>query len=106
MSKIVFLSSALGLALLGAATFRPAFAAGDAPPPPTCGKGEVYDEKAQKCVKKEGANLTDENYAAYALALAKAGRAPEALEILDLLKDQNTPQELSRLCHPQKRQGG
>ena len=105
MSKIVFLSSALGLALLGAATFRPAFAAGDAPPPPTCGKGEVYDEKAQKCVKKEGANLTDENYAAYALALAKAGRAPEALEVLDLLKDQNTPQALNYRGYATRKSG-
>lgn len=58
---------------------------------PVCKKGSVYDRKSQKCVKQSGANLTDENLADYAYALAKAERYQDALDVLDTVKDQNSP---------------
>lgn len=61
----------------------PAFAAG------------VYDRKSQKCVKQSGANLSDENLADNAYALAKAGRHQDALDVLDTVKDQNAPEVLN-----------
>ncbi len=62
---------------------------------PTCKKGEVYDKKTQKCVKKSSANITDDNRTDYAYSLAKAGRYDEALAMLDTLKDGNTAEALN-----------
>ncbi len=62
---------------------------------PVCKKGSVYDRKTQKCVKQSGANLSDDDLADYAYALAKAERYQEALEVLDTVKDQNSPEVLN-----------
>ena len=73
LKKSDMTAMALGLAL-GAASIVPAFAAGgggDPPPPPTCAKGQVYN------------------------ALAKQDRFQEALNVLDLLKNPNTPKALN-----------
>jgi Flp pilus assembly protein TadD len=89
-------SIALGTCLtLGAFTI-PVLAAGDSSSTtPTCKKGEIYDKKTQKCVKQQGANVTDENRADYAYSLAQEGRYEEALAMLDTLKDQNTAEALN-----------
>src|SRR6187402_1550166 len=79
-TAIRFASIALGACLTLGAFTVPVFAIGDdEAAPPTCKKGEVYDKKAKKCVKQSGANITDENRADYAYALAKEGRYEEAL---------------------------
>jgi len=61
----------------------------------TCDKGEVWDSKSQKCVKAENGVLPDEVLTDYAFALIKTGRYGEALGILDLLKNPNTPVALN-----------
>ena len=61
----------------------------------TCGKGEVWDSRNQKCVKAENGVLPDEGLTDYAFALVKAGRYGEALTVLNLLKDPNTPVALN-----------
>ncbi|PZM11929.1 tetratricopeptide repeat protein [Rhizobium tubonense] len=89
-------SIALGTCLTLGALSIPVFAIGDnESTTPTCKKGEIYDKKAKKCVKQQGANITDENRADYAYSLAKDGRYEEALAMLDTLKDQNTAEALN-----------
>ena len=61
----------------------------------TCSKGEVWDSKSQKCVKAENGVLPDQELTDYALALVKAGRYGEALAVLDLLENPNTPVALN-----------
>ena len=56
----------------------------------TCGSGEVWDSKSQKCVKAENGVLPDKVLAENAFALAKDERYEEALAVLDLLQDPNT----------------
>jgi tetratricopeptide (TPR) repeat protein len=85
-------AAALGLCLSLAG---PAFADGgggdnDRSDTPTCGKGEVWDSRSQKCVKAENEVLPDKNLTDYAYALIKARRYDEALAALDLLKNPNT----------------
>jgi tetratricopeptide (TPR) repeat protein len=61
---------------------------------PTCKKGEVYNQKTKKCMKRT-ADISDENVTDYAYALAKAHRYDEALAMLDTLKDPNTAEALN-----------
>jgi tetratricopeptide (TPR) repeat protein len=56
----------------------------------TCGSGEVWDSRSQKCVKAENGVLPDKALAENAFALAKAGRYEEALAVLNLLQEPNT----------------
>jgi len=89
-------SIALGACLTLGVFTVPVFAIGDdESAPPTCKKGEVYDKKQKKCVKQSSANITDENRADYAYALAKEGRYDEALAMLDTVKDQNNAEVLN-----------
>jgi tetratricopeptide (TPR) repeat protein len=90
------LGACLTLGTIGALTM-PAFAIGDdSSTTPTCKKGEIYDKKTGKCVKQQGANVTDENRADYAYSLAKKDhRYQEALEVLDTMKDPNTAEALN-----------
>jgi len=61
----------------------------------TCEKGQVWDARNQRCVVKRSGALPDRELTEYAYALAKAGRFQEALDILDLLQDSNTPRALN-----------
>jgi len=83
--------------VLGAVIALPALAAGgdNAPPPPTCSKGQVYSAKKKGCVKAERGALPDEQMTEYAYALAKSDRFAEAIETLDLLQDPNTARALN-----------
>src|ERR1700751_4400939 len=97
LKKSDMTAMALGL-VLGAAGIVPAFAAGgggDPPPPPTCAKGQVYNAKKNACVKAERGALPDEEMTQYAYALAKQDRFQEALNVLDLLDNPNTPRALN-----------
>ncbi|MDL2407531.1 hypothetical protein PY650_18025 [Rhizobium calliandrae] len=90
-------SVALGAGLVLGAFAVPVFAAGDnSSTTPTCKKGEIYDNKTKKCVKQQGANITDENRADYAYSLAKKDhRYEEALEVLDTMQNPNTAEALN-----------
>ena len=97
-TKAIRLASiALGASLTLGAFAIPAFAAGDdSSTTPTCKKGEIYDQKTKKCVKQQGANVTDENRADYAYSLAKKDhRYEEALAVLDTMKNPNTAEALN-----------
>jgi len=108
--------SAVGRGSLAAAAFTlglmlvaPAFADGgggsDDKSTPTCGKGEVWDSRSQKCVKAENGVMPDKNFADNAYALAKAGRYAEALAVLDLMKDPNTAVALNYRGYATRRMG-
>jgi tetratricopeptide (TPR) repeat protein len=87
----------LGFVLVAAVSV-PAFAAGgggNTPPPPTCAKGQVYNAKKNGCVKAERGVIPDEEMTEYAYALAKHDRFQEALNVLDLLENPNTPKALN-----------
>ena len=95
---------------LGMALGAPVFAdggdgGGNKPDPITCGKGEVWDSRNQKCVKAENGVLPDKNLADNAYALAKAGRYAEALAVLDLMKDPNTAVALNYRGYATRRMG-
>ena len=92
MRTEAFLVAAFGLCLIAAG---PALADGggsgnDNSNSTTCGKGQVWDSRSQKCVKAENGVLPDKALTDYAYALVKTGRYREALDVLDLLKDPNT----------------
>ncbi|GGC80731.1 tetratricopeptide repeat protein [Chelatococcus reniformis] len=62
----------------------------------TCPRGEVYSAGARQCVKARAGVMSDDALADYAYVLAKkAERYDEALEVLALVKDQNTPKVLN-----------
>jgi tetratricopeptide (TPR) repeat protein len=61
----------------------------------TCPRGQVWDTHKQRCIKAHAGVLPDDALADYAFALAKADRYAEALEVLDLVQDQNTPKALN-----------
>ena len=63
----------------------------DKPDATTCSKGQVWDSRSQKCVKAENGVLPDKELTDYAFALVRAGRYDEALAVLNLLKNPNTP---------------
>ncbi len=90
------LAAAFGICLIAAG---PAYADGgggnDNSNTTTCGKGEVWDSRNQKCVKAENGVLPDKPLTDYAYALVKAGRYGEALAVLDLLQNPNTPVALN-----------
>jgi tetratricopeptide (TPR) repeat protein len=91
----VILAAAFGLCL---SAVGPALADGggsDRSNTTTCSKGEVWDSRNQKCVKAENGVLPDQALTDYAFALVKAGRYDEALAVLDLLKNPNTPVALN-----------
>jgi len=92
MRTEAFLAAAFGLCLIAAG---PALADGggsgnDKSDSTTCGKGQVWDSRSQKCVKAENGVLPDKALTDYVYALVKTGRYREALDVLDLLKDPNT----------------
>jgi tetratricopeptide (TPR) repeat protein len=60
-----------------------------------CPRGEVFDARSLSCVKQGSQVLPDKALADYAYVLAKAERYDEALEILKLMKNPNTPQALN-----------
>jgi tetratricopeptide (TPR) repeat protein len=61
----------------------------------TCDKGLVWDAKKKKCLLKRSGVLPDPELTQYAYALAKAERYQEAIEVLDMLDNPNTPEALN-----------
>src|ERR1700759_5260875 len=61
----------------------------------TCAPGMVWDAKRHKCLIRHSSVLPDSELTEYAYALAKADRYQEAIDVLDLLNDPNTPRALN-----------
>jgi tetratricopeptide (TPR) repeat protein len=61
----------------------------------TCLPGMVWDVKHKKCLVRHSGVLPDAELTEYAYALAKADRFQEAIDVLDLLDDSNTPRALN-----------
>ncbi|MEZ2129511.1 MULTISPECIES: tetratricopeptide repeat protein [unclassified Sinorhizobium] len=89
----VFFGASLTIGMISTPVFAIGGGGGDSMP--TCKKGQIYDRKTKKCVRQQGANISDENRADYAYALAKDGRYQEALEVLDTLQNPNTAEALN-----------
>ena len=62
---------------------------------PTCPRGQVWDSRSQRCVQIQSGVLPDKALADNAYALAKAERYDEALAVLDLMQDRETPEALN-----------
>jgi tetratricopeptide (TPR) repeat protein len=61
----------------------------------TCSPGMVWDAKSHKCLVRHSGVLPDAEMTEYAFALAKADRYQEAIDVLDLLDNSNTPRALN-----------
>ena len=61
----------------------------------TCAPGMVWDTKHHKCLTRHSGVLPDPDLTEYAFALAKADRYQEAIDVLDLLDNPNTPRALN-----------
>ena len=63
-----------------------------------CNVGHVYDEKQAKCVKKEEpSRFDDRQLYENAVALARAERFDEALDLLEQIENRNDPRVLNYL---------
>jgi len=60
-----------------------------------CKPGQVWDTKRRKCLIRRSDVLPDPDMTEYAYALAKADRYQEAIDVLDLLDNPNTPRALN-----------
>lgn len=95
MRTALILVAAFGL---GLAASVPAYADGgdsNSNNKQTCPRGYVYDPNSKTCVKQQSGVLPDRALTEYAYALARAGRYDEAIDVLNLLKDPNTPVALN-----------
>jgi tetratricopeptide (TPR) repeat protein len=61
----------------------------------TCAPGQVWDKKTKKCLERHSGVLPDSDLTEYAYSLAKADRYQEAIDVLDLLSNPNTPRALN-----------
>ena len=61
----------------------------------TCAPGQVWDKKTQKCLERHSGVLPDPDLTEYAYSLAKADRYQEAIDVLDMLENPNTPRALN-----------
>jgi tetratricopeptide (TPR) repeat protein len=61
----------------------------------TCAPGQVWDKKAKKCLERHSGVLPDSDLTEYAYSLAKADRYQEAIDVLDMLDNPNTPRALN-----------
>ncbi len=61
----------------------------------TCQPGMVWDTKQHKCLARHSGVLPDPELTEYADSLARADRYQEAIDVLDLLDNPNTPRALN-----------
>ncbi len=60
-----------------------------------CFPGQVWDMERQKCLQRRSGVVPDPEMTDYAFALTSAERYQEAIDVLDLLNDPNTPRALN-----------
>jgi tetratricopeptide (TPR) repeat protein len=60
-----------------------------------CFPGQVWDMEHQKCLERRSGVLSDPDLTEYAVALTRADRYQEAIDVLDLLENPNTPVALN-----------
>jgi tetratricopeptide (TPR) repeat protein len=60
-----------------------------------CPPGSIWSQSLQQCVKQSSGVVPDEEMTDYAYLLAEADRFEEALDVLNLLSDPNTPKALN-----------
>lgn len=61
----------------------------------TCAPGQVWDRKHHRCLQRRSGVLPDPELTEYAYALAKADRFQEAIDVLDMLDNPDTPRALN-----------
>jgi tetratricopeptide (TPR) repeat protein len=61
----------------------------------TCNPGQVWDRRKHVCLQRRSGVLPDSELTEYAYALAKADRFQEAIDVLDMLDNPNTPRALN-----------
>ena len=71
----------------------------------TCMPGQVWDPKKHKCLQRHSGVLPDSDLTGYANALLKADRFEEAIDVLDLLDNPNTPRALNYRGYATRRLG-
>jgi tetratricopeptide (TPR) repeat protein len=71
----------------------------------TCPPGNVWDRKKHACLRRHSGVLPDADMTEYAFALASADRFQEALDVLDLLDNPNTPRALNYRGYATRRLG-
>jgi tetratricopeptide (TPR) repeat protein len=71
----------------------------------TCEPGQVWDLKHHRCLQRRSGILPDAEMTEYAYALAKADRYQEALDVLDILQNPNTPRALNYRGYATRRLG-
>ncbi len=71
----------------------------------TCAPGQVWDRKHHRCLRRSSGILPDPDLTEYAYALAKADRFQEAIDVLDMLDNPNTPRALNYRGYATRRLG-
>ena len=61
----------------------------------TCAPGQVWDKKTHKCLERHSGVLPDPDLTEYAYSLATVDRYQEAIDVLDMLGNPNTPRALN-----------
>ena len=61
----------------------------------TCPPGQIWSRKKHACLRRHSGVLPDAEMTEYAFSLASAARYQEALDVLDLLDNPNTPRALN-----------
>lgn len=105
MLRMTSVALAVVLALSGTA-----FAAGEgggdsSPTTKKCKSGQVWDEKAKKCVKSQSGVLPDEDLYQQGRALAKEGQYDWAIEVLASVRNQQDPRVLNYLGYSYRKSG-
>jgi tetratricopeptide (TPR) repeat protein len=71
----------------------------------TCAPGQVWDKKTHKCLERHSGVLPDSELTEYAYSLAKADRYQEAIDVLDMLDNPNTPRALNYRGYATRKMG-
>jgi tetratricopeptide (TPR) repeat protein len=72
---------------------------------PTCKTGEVYDSVKKKCVPKTSEIFPDKDLYEQGRALALAGDYPNALDLLQSVKNQKDPMVLTMIGYAKRKIG-